>query len=66
MRYKYSTDTHVIFCAGCMATLILVGAPGMDVEQEIVCKGWDPDGDDVLCPKCQKLAEQQLSFKGVL
>ncbi len=66
VQYSYTTNTHVVFCNGCMGTLILVGAPGLDVEQAILERGWDADPEGILCPKCAKLAEQQASFKGIL
>ena len=66
MQYNYTTGTMTVFCNGCMATLILNGSPGMEVEDAIRSHQWDVDEEGILCPKCDKLATQQASFKGIL
>lgn len=56
MQYNYTTNTLTVFCAGCMATLILSGSPGMNVDKAIRVSGWNANEEGELCPKCDKPA----------
>ncbi len=66
IRFNHLSGDTVVFCNGCMATLMLNGAPGMELEDAIRAHQWGVDEEGILCPKCDKLATQQASFKGIL